>query len=366
MEHTLQILITIPFVNLSAKIISKDKSTFIDDASLSVLAALVTMVRYEGLFLLFIVSALFIFRNRWRFSIILFLSGFLPIAIYGMISTSNRWFFLPNSVILKGNMPQFSLLGLHSFYQSFISKMINTPHIFNLVSAALILFSLRIYQDYTQKKWRNITIMLIIFMFTTILHMMFAGTGWFYRYEAYLVALGIFVIAINLWEYLPKNLSIESHKSFFLKYISIILLLLLLVSPLVSRATSSLRETPQATHNIYEQQYQMGLFLNQFYKGENIAVNDIGAVSYFADYQQSGFRGIRKRRRSKAKTKKTVYYSTNPGFSYKKEVKIAIVYDDWFKMCGGHPSNWIKVGEWTILNNVVCGGNIVSFYATNI
>lgn len=47
------------------------------------------------------------------------------------------------------------------------------------------------------------------------------------------------------------------------------------------------------------------------------------------------------------------------------QTKIAILYDYWFDPYGGLPSEWIKVGEWTIQNNVVCGGKTVSFYAVD-
>ena len=49
----------------------------------------------------------------------------------------------------------------------------------------------------------------------------------------------------------------------------------------------------------------------------------------------------------------------------RKEIKIAIRYDHWFEEYGGIPSQWIKVGEWEITNNVVCGGDTVSFYAVD-
>ena len=37
------------------------------------------------------------------------------------------------------------------------------------------------------------------------------------------------------------------------------------------------------------------------------------------------------------------------------------MYDSWFQI----PAEWIKVGEWQIRDNVVCGDDTVSFYAVD-
>lgn len=170
--------------------------------------------------------------------------------------------------------------------------MIMTPHIIALVTVALILF---IFQFNKQRTlWKCSTIMLIIFIVTTLLHMLFARTGWFFRYEAYLVALGIFVIAIGILEYLPKNLSITFDKRVMSKdvkevaisllvLVAVVSLVFLVIYPLAERGLTSLIRIPQATTNTYEQQYQMGSFLKQFYHEESIAANDIGAINYLAD-----------------------------------------------------------------------------------
>ncbi len=363
MEHTLQILITIPFVYLSARMLSKDKSNFSDDVSLLVLGTLVTMIRYEGIFLIFIVSALFIIRKRWSFSFVLFIFGFLPIAIYGIISLSNGWFFLPNSVLLKGNMPTFSLLGLIKFFDLFVVNITQTSHIFVLVSAALILF---IYQYNKQRNWIDTTIMLIILIFTSILHIMFARIGWFFRYEAYLIGLGIFVLSIGLREYMPERLSIKFDKNSILKFASITLLLILIISPLAIRGEKSLTVIPQATKNIYEQQYQMGLFLKQFYQGDSVAANDIGAVSYFGNIELLDLWGLGSLEVAKLKMEGLYNTQQIQDLTTQKKVKIAMVYDNWYKKYGGIPSNWIKVGEWKISNVVIAGDDTVSFYAIDL
>lgn len=360
MEHTLQILVAIPFVYLSADVILNNRSSDKLNISLLALGALVTMVRYEGLFLLLIVSGLFILNNKWKFSIGLLASGFFPISLYGIISISKGWFFLPNSILLKGNMPTSSLSGVINLFEISIHKMIATTHVFLLVCAVLILF---IYQFGRQKKWSDTLIMSSIFILTAILHITFASTGWFYRYEAYLVCLGIFVIAIVFREYLSQNLLTKLHKNMAPKYIAIMLLLLLVLSPLTDRGYISLIQTPQATNNIYEQQYQMGLFLKQFYGDEGVAVNDIGAVSYLSNVKTLDLIGLGNIKVAKLRLENLYDTQKIQDLATENDVKIAIIYDHWFT--AGMPSNWTMVGQWTISNNVICGGDTVTFYATN-
>ena len=53
--------------------------------------------------------------------------------------------------------------------------------------------------------------------------------------------------------------------------------------PVFDRAFSSFRDLQIASRNIYEQQYQMALFCEEYYSNEGVVINDIGAVSYFSN-----------------------------------------------------------------------------------
>ena len=55
-----------------------------------------------------------------------------------------------------------------------------------------------------------------------------------------------------------------------------------LAIPLVTRAAKGMLVTVPATGEVYRQQYQMGLFFGEYYRGETVALNDIGAVSWLA------------------------------------------------------------------------------------
>ena len=352
MEHILHALVTIGFVYLSAQILTHEKSTRLEFWLWLMLGAIVTASRYEGLFLILVVLALFIARKRYLYSFLLAIFAIAPLAIYGIISTLNGWYFLPNPVLLKSNMADL-------FYR--FSKQMVEAYILIPVSLALVLFIVQFSKQKTV--WRASMVMLIIFVATTILHMCFAGTGNFWRYESYLVALSMFVLAIAAHDYLHLKLTISFSRSLMPKYLAVALLICLIILPLVDRGFWPLKLIPQATTNIYEQQYQMGLFLEEYYQGEAVAANDVGAINYLADIRCLDLWGLSSLEIARAK--QNGYYNTDTIYhlAREKRVKIAIVYDHWFKGNEAIPAQWIRVGQWTISNNVVCAGDTVSFYA---
>jgi len=361
-------LITILFVYFSAKILSDEKSSKKRYILWSILAALVTMARYEGLFLILVVSVLLLLRRKPILSLGLGGAGLLPIIIYGVISISNGWYFLPNPILLKGQVPRFSSLsGIINFFSHSVDNLYNqmksAPDMQILILGALIIF---LFQYSKQKGiWRDTRIMMVIFITGALLHMQFAKTGWYNRYEAYLVALGLFVMVIGMGDLLSRKLSFAVRRSLMLKYIAEALIILIILVSFDSRAIKSLKSTPQATTNIYEQQYQMGLFLKEFYQGKSVAANDIGAINYLADFECLDLWGLGNYEITELLRKGRYDRLQISNLARQKNVRIAIIYESWFKGCGGIPSQWNKVGAWKIYNNLVCGDNTVSFYAVD-
>ncbi len=201
-EHILHALLTILFVYVSAKTLSSNihhGSSVTGFVSPLILAPIVVLTRYEGLFVVFVVCVLYLFRNRWLYSLLLGAIAIIPIGIYGIISISHGWFWLPNSVLLKGHIPDFtSLAGMKEFLGISIHQLLGAPHILSLMIMSIILFVLRFKKGF----WEENRIMMIIFFATCVFHMQFAKTGWFYRYESYLVALGVFVVSIPFFEFI--------------------------------------------------------------------------------------------------------------------------------------------------------------------
>jgi hypothetical protein len=203
----------------------------------------------------------------------------------------------------------------------------------------------------------------VIFIFTTILHLVFAKTGWFYRYEAYLMVLAILVLAASLSkEGAYKLLELEARKS-LVCCVALVIVALIIAWPFFLRGYTALLKVPKATANIYRQQYQMGLFLRTFYEHQNVAVNDIGSVNYLADIKTLDLGGLTNRAVTESLLKGNFNTKVIQDLAILHNIKIAIVYDDWYEPIGGIPGQWIKAGRWKILDNVVCGSDTVSFYA---
>jgi hypothetical protein len=365
MEHTLHALFIILLVNQSAKILTNKNNSRFDNFLLLLFSATAMSARYESIFVIFVICFLFILKKRIIDAIAIVISALSPVILYGIYSISLGSFFLPNSILLKGS-GQFIFEEITQFILS-PEKLTILPLIFELFRAPYLLFMiiltlLILIINLKKNKlfnWGNICG--IIFVITSILHLAFASVGWFYRYEAYLLPLGIFSIFAIL-----KNLNQEIRYFFSgANYLIALIMFFILLLPFADRAILSLIKIPTASRNIYEQQYQMGLFLKKFYKNQTIALNDIGLASYIGEIQLLDLAGLGNAEVAQAKLEKKFNTQYIDEITKQKNARIAIIYDNWFKDENVIPKQWRKTGEWTLYDNIVCGDNTVSFYAVD-
>ncbi len=371
-EHILHTILTVIFVYLAGKVLGDTSEDFRRGSKyraiwLLLISPLVIMARYEGIFLIIIVCLLFFLRKKYLYSLLLGGLGALPVVIYGLISISRGWYFIPNSILLKGNMPDFSSLKTAFFFITILGyQLVHNPQILILLLIALVVLYFQCVKKNTI--WEERSVMLIVFIATALLHLQFAGTNWFYRYEAYLIGLGVFVVSVSFNSYLHDIFHCKSDNKSFIRYVTLALIVIITILPLVERGLVSLMKTPRAMTNIYEQQYQMGLFLKEFYQNDVVAANDIGAINYLADIKCLDLWGLGNRRIGKTRIEGC--YNTRQIYETTKSerAKIAVVYDELFNRgtVGGLPKQWIKAGQWRIFNNEVCAYDVVSFYAFNL
>jgi hypothetical protein len=365
LEHTLQIFLDFLFMIFAARVFLEGsiKKRAEEILGLGILAMLVVMVRFEGLFLVFIISALLLISKKIFCSVWCLVCGFFPVLIYGLISISKGWFFLPSSVLLKGTRPDITTVGgwLHFFYLG-IRQMVYNIHLLVLILLLLVLLVLW-NRKYNHLKGRapflGITVIAV-----TILHMFFARSGFYLnyyfqiRYDAYLLGLGLF----SIFALLARLKDQHRMYGFFPKILKIFLVVIL-ISPLAERGIRTVAKINPAAHNTYVYQYQMGRFLRQHYQGKKIVLNDIGAPNYFADIECLDIMALGSKAVGDLILKDQ--YSSQAIFRLAADfgASIAIINDVLLQSVGGVPAQWFRVGQWKVSDSVISNLNVISFYA---
>ncbi len=317
------------------------------------LAPLLTATRYEGLFLVFMACLVLAARRRFGLAAALGLAALVPPFVYGLVSIAHGWYALPNPVILKGALGE----GLTGWRRSALvpflggwAELARTPHLLALVVLAAVPLLAR---------WRapssRAGTLLIVFIGTTILHVQYARTGWFYRYEAYLVAFGIVAVAVAL-DGLGDRVRPVGLPAALASAAALVCAV---------RGVRSHLETPGAVGNIYEQQIQMGRFLHRFYPGEAVAANDIGAIDWLADLRVLDLWGLASREVAEAKLSGRYTTAGIAELARAERVRVAVIYERWLEAAGGVPPDWVRAGRWRVARNVVLGDRTVAFYAVD-
>lgn len=344
-EHLLHATLTLAFAGLV--------TLALPGAALLLVAPVLTATRYEGLFLVFIACLVLAARRRFALALALGVVSLVPPAIYGLVSLANGGYALPNPVILKGALGEglggWRRLALVPFLGGW-GELVRTPHVLALV----VLAGITLLARWRSPPSREGTL-LIVFIGTAILHLQYARTGWFYRYEAYLVALGIVAAAVAL-----DGLGDRVRPGWLPAALASAVALVCAV-----RGVRAHVETPGAVGNIYEQQIQMGRFLARYYPGESVAANDIGAIDWLADLRVLDLWGLASREVAEAKL--TGRYTTAgiAELTRSRGVRVAVIYERWLDAAGGVPSIWVRAGRWRVASNVVLGDRTVAFYAVD-
>jgi len=367
MEHTLQIGSSILFVYLVAHELAGEKGAGVRASPwVWVLAPVLSLIRYEGLFLVLAACLLFFARRRWWEALGLGLVAAVPPAIYGVISVRHGWYWLPNSVFLKANLPH--SLGSVRFLP-FMSNWEGWSRGMDVWSTGLELLMLLALLVHRRKTfWRESTIMIALVAIVLALHLRFARFGVFGRYEAYLIALGLLVFAIGAFEYLSGRQG-RTSSGLETRLAGLWLGYSLLWLCVVLGLRRSIMLPSVASHNIYEQQYQMGLFLRQFYRGAPVAANDIGAVCYLGEPRLEDLWGLASLDVAKQMVEGGLTPQKIDQLTRSQGTEIAIlfdpIFDDGRAGRGGLPAQWIRVGRWRLFDKYVCTEDTVSFYAVN-
>ncbi len=366
LEHTLHVVLAVAFLYLAAISISQqsDRPRNLSGGMRALyfaLAPLITMTRYEGALMIAVVCLLLAARRRLREATVLGFAGAAPVVVSGLVSMAAGWHFLPNPVLLKGHAPQGSSWDqILQWFRSTATVLVLDVHLSVLIATAAAVLILLWRTE--GRRWTTPKTMLLIFLGTAVLHVQLAKTGWFFRYEAYLMACGLLALFAAAGRSLAEYLKSASG----LRRAVVCCAACVLLLPPMARGVDSLGRIPRATARVYRQQYQMALFVDTYYHGQAVAANDIGAINYYADIRNLDLWGLGSMEVADARLRNRYGPEVVRTISADHDVKMAMVFDNWFeRYYEGLPSEWQRVGQWEITAASGKQNVVVSFYAVD-
>lgn len=357
MEHSLHVLLTLLF--LAWFLPSPDETKHTERLwPIAVFTALMVATRYEGLFFVAPALVALALQRHWKAAISIALGAAIPVVSYAAFSLAHGAWWLPNSVALKGTGGDHP--GLLQAGSNVAARIVQNfqegPQLFLLlacvaVSAAVLM-----------RPKRRLAIPLLLVLAAGCLHLILAQVGMYYRYDAYLFGAGIVALACAL-----PALRAAAPKPLFL---AAYLLFLVTGAGFLLMSVAQIHMLPLISRNIWLRQWQMGLFVEQYYPTATVAANDIGAVNFLSDIHCYDLVGLANQEIFFAR--RSGHYTTQflEHDAAAQHVQIAIAYDRWFGdppgvAVGGPPlpSSWIRVAHWEIPDPSIIGDRVVSFYA---
>ena len=334
------------------------RSTGVMAAIAFLLAAVNVSVRFESLFTVAVVCVMGAWRRKWVVAVATGLGALGALGAYGAWAVSQGGQWLPNSVLLKGSGLGLTASATLAEFLTRVPRSLGWPghmHMTDLLALATILWLIPVRSRQPDHQWAKDAI--TVFVLAGILHIQFARLGSFYRYEAYLITTGLVAITIIITGILR---SVDRR---WIR-LGIVTGACVLILPLCVRAVRAHVSIPLASRNIYEQQVQMANFVSDYYENAPIGANDIGALSFLGRGRVLDLWGLAETDIAMARRDGRYGTSMIERVTLEYGAEMIVVYDSWFTRFGGLPNSWVRVGQWSVRNNVVLGGDVVTFYAS--
>ncbi|MEO0898777.1 MAG: hypothetical protein AAFY71_20360 [Bacteroidota bacterium] len=347
MEHILHLLMATLFLREASYKLEKPSTH--PNGMLIITGILMCLFRYEGLFIILAFGVVGLANRNWRSIILPIAAACLALFLLGLFMLSQGGTILPISVLGKSQGTELVQGNISYWLWKAVSNLYDNP--FMLI---LILCNLTIWIMQILKSGGILQFWIPIWLIGTLLHLMFAEVGG-YRYEAYLIGLGLLVIPLYfLSESFIPVFTLQQKQIF-------VLLVAFLVFPLLIRSVFFSANYPVFCQNIYQQSVQVGKFLERHYQEESIALNDIGAGTYFGQIQLTDMVGIGDQEVFKIRQQDQYTADQIQELTEARQSRIAIVHDIWVGSV--IPTTWLKMATYTIPDNVICADASMSFYA---
>jgi hypothetical protein len=266
----------------------------------------------------------------------------VPIVAFGVFNRTLGGGWLPNSLLAKGNSGGTSRDGLTP--TDIVGRAASDPLLLVLLAAALAYLVMR-------GRRGAAFVPAVTLVIATAIHVVLADVGWYDRYQAYLIAIGVYAVLAFLAE-LPESVARRG----------LVALCVVTVVAAVPKFQLTVM-APLAADDMYRQQYQAGRFLERYYDGVPVATDQLGYISLFHDGPLTDFAGlgdweVLERRAEGGEPKAELWRD----IAAERGVEVMVTYD---VSAFGAPREWIRVGTWQIDDEPTTGvSRKLVFFAT--
>jgi hypothetical protein len=251
----------------------------------------------------------------------------VPVVAFALWNKAMGGGFLPNSVLAKGQGVGNAATATGLSPNDVVLRLRRDPLVVAELALALA------YVVLTWGRPARHRVVAVTVVVATLLHVVFADMGWHERYQAYLVALGLY-LALRIAADLPADLQRRAAGA-------IVVVALVLAIP----KANFLAKTHFDADNIMRHQYQAGLFLERYYDGEPIATDQLGYISWFHDGPVTDFAGLGDyealgRRVDDREARAELWQDLAEERGFRVVVTFADV------LTANAPDTWVYVGQW--------------------
>jgi hypothetical protein len=336
MEHLWQLWANLWLCLSSVRVLKGKKAL----GSMGLAASLSVFFRYEGLFLAAALAFLFMLKRRFRESVLLLTTAILPVVVLGLYSLGRGGTFLPLTLLGKGNSPLD--LGIFFWLKNGMEALYEHPFMLMLLCGLLFFIVV-------QKKGSQVFLAKAIAL-ACLPQLWLAQVGG-YRYEAWLIGLGLWLLLPAFWRYLKNKPNLSWA------------LLAVWLFPFVMRALFFSINHGAAVRDIAFQHRATAAFLNTFYPKTAVALNDIGAVCYETNCTVTDINGIADQPVILAKRDGSYGPDWIDSLTNSRGVRIAALHEQF--VADAIPPNWIRVGEWDLQTHFMTADPLLSWYAVD-
>ena len=356
MEHVLQAAVSFLLLWLgvvAATRADRNRSTVL---ILSLASFFCVATRFEGVFVVAATMAVLAWARRWKEVVAVAVAGAVPLLIVGLVNSGQGWPVLPASVVAKTTA---ATSGLARYLPTpDVYQWLRTPRLVSVVALTLLvaLFGRRAMGS----DWpvRN-TLFSVGALIVSGLHLLYAHTGFFYRYEAYLMVLCLAAVALGLHTLLAAGRLGSMNLAFRIGVVALLVVAGVDGVRIYGKAAAGMNE-------IHQQQIQMARFAASACPGCRVAVNDIGAVAFYGDGTVMDVFGIANNSVLQRRLDGDYDGEAVGDIAREEGVSLAMVYPPKeFSMIPSIPDGWDRLGSWRIESNQVVGEPVVDFYSVD-